>query len=96
MTQTLTEHLPAKFSKDCGCQGCTFLIRLEAERYDTTWKRKPEPAPTQVVVQTVVEKPKKLQKNEQKIWYDAGRYAEGARDQDAIKGNLRARVLARQ
>lgn len=59
---------------------------LEAERLDQTWKRETTFAPTKV----------SLTRAEQRMFFEAGRYAAGARDSRAKAGNRRAIEFARQ
>lgn len=59
-----------------------FWLSLERERFDQSWKTKPE----QQVAVAVVEKkesPKKRMIRDQ-LFFDAGRYKAGARDEKAI------------
>lgn len=67
-----------------------FYRRLEAERHDLSWAKKPEVArpvdyrtPPEILA-------------EREVWFQAGRWAEGARDAKARQGNLRAKKLANQ
>lgn len=54
-----------------------YLAALERERTDTSWKTyRPD-----------YEEPRRMTTKERKLWFDAGRFAQGARDSDAIKGN---------
>jgi len=63
---------------------------LEAERLDLSYlNKKPKVSyePTHAPV---------LTKSERKLWFDAGRYAAGARDRVAVKGHEGARRIAGQ
>ncbi len=60
----------------------SWLMALEAERHDQTYK-KPKPLLYQPVI---VEKEINHQKRD-RIMFQAGRHAEGARDAEAIKGH---------
>lgn len=70
-----------------------WLLELEMERFSTAWKQKPaEPAPQPtVVVQKVFtgEVDKKAQRERDKVMFHAGRYAEGARDEEATAANAK-------
>lgn len=80
-----------------------WLLELERERLDTSW-RAPKPRksyePTQpIIVKQQVTKPAvdpKAQKNRDRTFFHAGRFAMGARDDDAIRGNLEAAKLTNQ
>lgn len=61
-----------------------FWQRLEAERYDQSWK--------QPKFSHVKKEPKKVrsvdeQKERDRVMFHAGRFAEGARDVDALNAN---------
>lgn len=60
------------------------MKRLEAERYDITY-RKPFKQPE---VQVVVKEVKKIPERLKKIYYHAGRYAAGDRDTLATEANI--------
>lgn len=85
-----------QFDKDCKCSGCSFMLRLQAELLDTSYKKKPAeekktPTPLPVKTERVViykDKPEpKQQRARDKAFYHAGRFAMGARDSNAIAGN---------
>lgn len=68
--------------------GELWLLELERERYDTSWRNpKPLHAPTEVIVRQVAAVDKKAQKTRDNIMFHAGRFAAGARDQQAIDAN---------
>lgn len=67
-----------------------WLTSLEAERHDRSYL-KPAPAKHQPEV-IYLEKRVDYRKRDN-IMYHAGRYAEGARDDQAVKANLKARLL---
>lgn len=54
-----------------------YLAALERERTDTSWK----------TYRPGYEEPRRMTTRERKYWFDAGRYAQGARDNDAVNGN---------
>jgi hypothetical protein len=60
-----------------------FWLDLEAERYDITYRRPRRKGLTPL-----------LPKEQQEVWFQAGRYAEGARDPKARRGNAEAGRLA--
>jgi hypothetical protein len=63
-----------------------FWQRLEVERHDLSYKRPAEPVFTtqpQIIVRTVKETPKDREKRD-KLMFNAGRYAAGARDNTAL------------
>ena len=62
---------------------------LEAERHDQTWRTPKEPA------RPICARDHAIPKNEAKLWFHAGRYAEGARDADARQGNRYAKMRAK-
>lgn len=55
-----------------------FWQRLEAERNDLGYK---------TIRRRPVARPESEQKERDKVFFDAGRFAEGARDTDALKAN---------
>lgn len=61
-----------------------FWLSLERERHDQSWKQKPQPYVAPVV--TVVEKKetKKQRMVRDQLFFDAGRYKAGARDEKAM------------
>jgi len=61
-------------------------LALEAERVDQFWRRGVTFAPTKVG----------LTRAEQRMFFEAGRFAAGARDSRAKAGNRRAIEFARQ
>lgn len=77
------------FDKDCGCKGCSFALRLEAERNDQSWKLGRG--------QVSTENPRKRTGNKQDrrdlMMFHAGRYQMGARDTSAVKANADFRLL---
>jgi len=61
--------------------------QLESERLDQSWKQRPyQHQPTKIG----------LTRAEQRMFFDAGRYAAGARDNRAKAANRRAREFAGQ
>jgi hypothetical protein len=90
------------------CAKCSFLSDLEMERVDMSYKTfaangsvtvSSEPA-TSVDTLTVVEpvvvsmpKPRKANDDRDKLMFNAGRYAAGARDSVAIKANTVVELL---
>jgi hypothetical protein len=66
-----------------------FMINLERERYDVTWRTPREkhapPAPTVIVRQRNVSA--REQRTRDRIMFNAGRYAAGARDEEATTAN---------
>jgi len=85
MTQIQTKQIV-----DCGCPGCSFWLRLEAERADRSYiKRaevKKELNPRRRSAGT-------LQDKRDAIMFQAGRYAMGARDKAATKGQSDMELL---
>ena len=67
------------------------LQMLEAERLDTSYKN-PPPAPFRYAPTAS----SRMTKQEQKLWFNAGRYAMGARDRAAVSANRKCRILAGQ
>lgn len=65
-------------------KGERFLLELEAERYDLSYRRRPVKAHETGL----------LTKEQQEIWFQAGRFAAGARDKDARRGHAQASLLA--
>lgn len=61
----------------------SWLLSLERERYDTTWKN-----PKPVEKPTFVQPTPAGQKLRDQTMYHAGRYAAGARDKQAIKASV--------
>jgi hypothetical protein len=73
---------------NCKCKTCQIYSKLDAERFDLSYKNfgkettpQPEDEPTQV--------PKRRRTNDDrdKLMFNAGRYAGGARDKAAIDAN---------
>ena len=61
--------------------------RLEAERHDVTWKNpKPRDLDTVIITRNVYPK-KSEQEKRDKLMFNAGRFAAGARDKTAVKAN---------
>ena len=69
----------------CTCPGCDLWLKLEAERHDTSWRRKPgQPEP--LLADPVADKEaKKAIERRESMLFNAGRYAAGARDKTAQK-----------
>jgi len=59
---------------------------LEAERWNIDY-RKPRPAKGFTEL---------LPKEQQEVWFQAGRYSQGARDKAAVRGNAMAMKIASQ
>lgn len=57
---------------------------LEAERHDTSWK---SPQPVKYQSEIVFVEKRVNHKARDRAMFNAGRFAEGARDADAIRGN---------
>lgn len=76
-----------------------FWMALEAERNDLTYlkpaRNRYEP-PAPVVVTRVVAVSEKKQQARDRAMYHAGRYAEGARDQEALDGHKEATKLIKK
>ena len=72
-----------------------WLAQLEQERYSTAYRTpKPEPEPRVVYISTKPKVDKKAQRQRDTIMFQAGRYAAGARDPEAIAGNAEvARII---
>lgn len=68
---------------DCGCAGCGYWLRLEAERHSRTY-HKPEGI---IVTRTVTRKVHNPERD--KLMFNAGRYAAGARDKTAVAAHLK-------
>lgn len=71
-----------------------WLLALEAERHDMSWKnpqRKEQHAPVEVIVRRELDP--REQKKRDRTMFHAGRFAMGARDDDAIRGNIEAAKL---
>jgi hypothetical protein len=75
----------------CSCVGCTLSLVLEAERLDRSYLQPKEPAynpPEPPKYITKVVKPSKAkQEARDKLMFNAGRYAAGARDLTASKAH---------
>lgn len=109
------ELIPEKFRKDCGCEGCSFALRLAAEQFGSYRRPSQDQEPavrdgaTKPDQKPISRRPqtKKDQKQpsiaqltarwrRDKLFFDAGRFAAGARDEDASKAFAeRARLGAR-
>jgi hypothetical protein len=76
----------------CTCPGCDLWLRLEAERHDTTWRKKPgDPEP--VLADPVADKAaRKAVERRESMFFNAGRYAQGARDKTAVKAFEQLRI----
>jgi hypothetical protein len=68
-----------------------FLLALERERLDTSYKNPPAAPFRHAPQHSPV-----LTKRERKLWFDAGRYEAGARDKVAESAALKVRKLAGQ
>jgi hypothetical protein len=76
--------MKVKVKKGCDCAGCTLALVLEAERLDRRYlDPKPPtynpPAPPRVITK-VIKPNKAAQERRDKLMFNAGRYAAGARD----------------
>ena len=78
MTQIQTKQIV-----DCGCPGCSFWLRLEAERADRSYIK---PAEVKKELNPRRRSAGTLQDKRDAIMFQAGRYAMGARDKAATKG----------
>lgn len=95
MTQTPGLKKAAKthgISTACDCPGCSLWLRLEAERLDRSYlKPKSAFAPNveyrERVVEKVVYKPTPDDKRLHLLFFNAGRYAAGARDHSAVNAD---------
>lgn len=80
-----------KVKKSCSCAGCTLALVLEAERLDQSYKTRQEaqeiiPPPPVVIREKV--KPSKAERDKRdKLYFNAGRYAAGARDTTALQAH---------
>ena len=61
------------------------MQKLEAERNDVSYKRPERPEP--IVITRNVYPKKAEQEKRDKLMFNAGRYAAGARDKTAVKAN---------
>ena len=83
--------MTVKVKKGCDCSGCTLSLVLEAERLDRSYLEPKEPAynppePAQYITK-VVKPSKAKQEARDKLMFNAGRYAAGARDLTASKAH---------
>ncbi len=85
MTQAQTKAIT-----DCGCPGCSFWLRLEAERADRSYMK---PAEVKRELNPRRRSAGTLQDKRDAIMFQAGRYAMGARDTAATKGNAEMQSL---
>lgn len=76
--------------QDCGCKGCSFWLRLEAERADRTYIK---PAETRKNLNPRRRTAGTKQDKRDLIMFQAGRYAMGARDTVATKANAEMQSL---
>jgi hypothetical protein len=71
---------------NCKCKNCKLMTALDAERFDLSYKTfgKPTPEPVDPVAP-----PKRRHDNDDrdKLMFNAGRFAGGARDKAAIDAN---------
>lgn len=82
--------MTSKIQKSCTCSGCNLWLILEAERLDLSYRKHP-------AAQASIEPPRMVTKAKQetarerderdKLMFNAGRYAEGARDKSAVKAD---------
>jgi hypothetical protein len=66
-----------------------FLLALEAERHDTSWRKRPnlyEPSQP-IVVKTKAVDPIQ-QRERDRAMFNAGRFSMGARDDEAVQAHL--------
>jgi hypothetical protein len=81
----------------CKCPGCSLWLRLEAERLDTSYKnpvRTPEPA--QEVKPKTVTRIVYRERNDDdrdRLYFNAGRFAAGARDTSATRAAEQLREI---
>jgi hypothetical protein len=78
----------------CNCRNCERLAAITLERYDTTYLQKKDPFTTpDPVIVTKIKRVKVGPTLEQieslkKVYFHAGRYAEGARDRASTAAHL--------
>jgi len=66
-----------------------FLLALEAERHDTSWRIRPNRyEPTQPVIVKTKAVDKTEQQARDRAMFNAGRFSMGARDDEAVQGHL--------
>ncbi len=83
--------------KGCECKGCNVWLMLEAERLDRSYLNHPSRRhapvePPKVIIKTKKESPKQREERD-KLMFNAGRYAAGARD---ITANRAHELLERE
>jgi hypothetical protein len=71
-----------------------FWLALEAERHDLSYLAS-RPRQTFEPKEIIFKRPR-LSKNDQKLWFDAGRYAAGDRDKVATAANAQVRKIVGQ
>jgi hypothetical protein len=81
-----------KVKRGCSCVGCTLALVLEAERLDKSYlEPKPLtyslPAPPRVITK-VIKPNKAAQEQRDKLMFNAGRYAAGAKDKVAEAAHI--------
>lgn len=89
--------MSVEVKQDCECKGCNLWLRLEAERIDTSYLKKPDSTdltqPTIVYVSTPSKESKKKRDYRDNLFYHAGRFAGGATDQSAVNSNQELQEL---
>lgn len=85
MTQAETKAI-----QDCGCPGCSFWLRLEAERADRSYIK---PAEVKRELNPRRRSAGTVQDRRDRIMFQAGRYAMGARDIAATNGHADMEAL---
>lgn len=83
-------QIQAKAIQDCGCPGCSFWLRLEAERADRSYIK---PAEVKKALNPRRRTNGTVQDRRDRIMFQAGRYAMGARDIAATNGNADMEAL---
>lgn len=73
------------------CSTCTWLQKLQAEQFDTSYKNYPMALPVATVKKPVV-KPV-VNDDRDKLMFNAGRYAGGATDDVALLAHLKLQQL---
>jgi hypothetical protein len=74
--------------KSCTCSGCNLWLTLEAERHDRSYLDHPSQyEPTEPPKVKVKKETPKEREQRDKLMFNAGRYAGGARDIAATRAN---------
>jgi hypothetical protein len=72
-----------------------FWLSLEAERHDLSYLATRQPRQSFEPKEVIFKRPR-LTKHDQKLWFDAGRYAAGDRDDVATAANTQVRKIVGQ